>query len=571
MTAPSEPTRRLTPELLATLLIVLAYIVWLLSMPAWPSQDGPVHLYYTHVFGALLSHQPTIYTRYYTIKHLLPPYALYYYALLALSKFVPLLLADRLIVCAYLVLFVFGFRYLAQAIAPNADRSTLLATLLALNWSVGMGFVNFCLSLALVFWAMGLWLRFANTRLAARLGFLLLVVAITLTHPVPLLILLAFCAFDILQRLFLRSSPQYKTIANARFAADLATLAFASLALLYVKHFATAHPLQQTQPLAVSFLARTIQHLAAIARLHNLMLLFGHSFSALLYRAGLWLIPPIALALAVAQRMRNRAARLWTSADTWLVISIALFLIIPLLPSNISNAYFFTERLTILLWLAPLLALSGWSPPAHAASASPPRTGTTQSSHRNSPLSAGLLVFAIVVNVSLLWSANSILRPLARRIAVAEHSPVNHQGELALVLEDARPPLSTNAGLSWNPFYWAAIHVIRHDDAVLDNAPWLDSAIIPLGATAALSGAALNTADSISPHQLSLTLRNSPAARAHLLAPATFVLIEQSGLPPPLALDPALAPAPAPAAKQWTCLLAPAGWYQICDPSIPAP
>ena len=106
MSSASAPLRRFTPELLATVLIVVVYIAWLLSLPAWPSQDGPVHLYYTHVLGALLSHQPTPYTHFYTIKHLLPPYALYYYALLVLSKAVSLLMADRLIVCAYVVLFV---------------------------------------------------------------------------------------------------------------------------------------------------------------------------------------------------------------------------------------------------------------------------------------------------------------------------------------------------------------------------------------------------------------------------------------------------------------------------------
>ncbi|HVG27836.1 MAG TPA: hypothetical protein VM865_09545 [Acidobacteriaceae bacterium] len=140
MSSAFEPSsRRLSPELLATLLLSLAYIAWLLSMPACPSQDGPVHLYYTRVLSALFSHQPTPYARFYYIKHLLPPYALYYDALLLLSKFVPLLLADRLIVCLYFFSFVFGFRYLVHAIGSRADgatgpdRPTLLAVVFALN------------------------------------------------------------------------------------------------------------------------------------------------------------------------------------------------------------------------------------------------------------------------------------------------------------------------------------------------------------------------------------------------------------------------------------------------------
>jgi hypothetical protein len=565
MTSAPEPTRRLTPELLATLLIVLAYIVWLLSLPAWPSQDGPVHLYYMHVLRALLSHQPNVYAQYYTIKHLLPPYALYYYALLALSKFTSLLLADRLIICAYVVSFVFGFRYLARALGPSADTTTLLATLLILNWSLGMGFVNFCLSLSFVFWALGLWLRFADSRILPRIGFLLLVAAITLTHPVPLLLLLGFCAIDLLQRLPL--SANNRKLAHASFTVDVATLALASLALVYVRLFATSHPLEQAQPIAGSFLANTVQHVSAIVRLHNLMLLFGRSVAALFYRAALWVTPLIALALAAVQRLRNRAARIWTPGDLWLAISLALFVIVPLLPSNISNAYFFTERLTILLWLAPLLAASGWT------SARFPSTGSSVTSDepafpQRSLLFRALLLFAIAANLSLLWSANQILRPIARQMAAVERSPADHAGRLALVLEDARPPFAVRQGPSWNPFYWAPVDVIRRDNAVLDNAPWLDSAIIPLGATAALPGAALDTADSISPDHLSATLRDSPAERAQRLSPVGLILIAQPGLPPPAVLDPAVASTPG---KQWSCRLAPAGWYQQCAPSALSP
>jgi hypothetical protein len=264
------PTRRLTPELLATVIIVFAYVAWILSLPAWPSQDGPVHLYYTHVFGTLLSHHSSAYAPYYTIKHLLPPYALYYYALLLLSKGFSLLLADRLIVCVYVVLFVFGFRYLAQTVGPSADRMTLIATPLVLNWSVGMGFVNFCLAFALVLWAMGLWLRLRDARVAPRVIFLLLLAAITLTHPVSLLLLLAFCAFDVVQRMLL--SGKAVNASRAPIGVDVLTLALGSLAAVYVLLFTAAHPLQQTQAAARSFIGALREHLTAMVRLHHLML-----------------------------------------------------------------------------------------------------------------------------------------------------------------------------------------------------------------------------------------------------------------------------------------------------------
>jgi hypothetical protein len=549
ISAPEPTKRRLTPEFVATLLILLAYIVFLLTLPAWPSQDGPVHLYYTHVLSALLSHQPTVYTRFYTIKHLLPPYALYYYALLALSKFVPLLLADRLILCVYLALFIFGFRYLAQAIGPGADRVTLLATLLALNWAAGIGFVNYCLSLALALWAIGLWLRLANKGLPARLLFLFLVAAITLTHPVPLLILMAFCGFDLLRR-FLAERKRGTLAASLRLLrADLILLLLSALALLYVHHFAAAHPLADTEPITQSFLVRTAHHALAIAQLHHLSLVFGHSFPYLVYRFGQLALPLIAFALGIAQRLRNRAAGQWTSGDTWLIISIVLLIFIPFLPSDISGAFYFCERLSILIWLAPLLAASGWIP-------------RPKDTAFRSPVPAALLSFALVTNLCLLWAADAVLRPLADQIAALKHAPSLPSGDLTLLLEDDRSGWNGTAAPAWAPFYWAGAHLLRYNDAVLDNSPWLDSAIIPLGATSALPVGSHAIGDSASPHELSLQLLHSPSVRTQVLSSAGVALITQSESQGPVASEPVLAPSPG-AEKSWSCHLA-ARWYQLC-------
>jgi hypothetical protein len=559
MLSSAEPTnRRVTPELVATILLVLAYIVWILSLPAWPSQDGPIHLYYVHVMRELLSHHATVYSRYYTIKHILPPYALYYYALLALSKLCSLLLADRLILCAYLVLFVFGFRYMAQKIGPSADLATLLAVVLALNWSAGMGFLNYCLSLALVFWAIGLWLRFTGRSLGARLVFLLLVAAITLTHPVPLLILLTFCGIDWLQRLVLRRKAGGDS-QRSRITADLVLLGISALALLYVRHFSTAQPVSQPGSVHPAYVSQVGQHVLGTARMHGLALIFGRSATILTYLFGTLALLLIAYTLALVQRLRNRATGRWQPSDTWLVYAVVLLVLIPFLPSDLNDAFYFNERLSILVWLAPLLAVSGWTPgPA-----------TTWRSSTGAPASPGhlrlaLIIFAIITNLCLLWQSNKILRPIAAQMAALQYAPVSHAGQLGLILEDSRVPASTKTEPSWNAFYWAGAHVFRRDEAVLDNSPWLDAAIIPLGARPALPVAASSVGNDASPHQLSQLFLSSPEVRAHALASADFVLITQPGLPAPSELDPLLMP-PA-GGKTWTCR-AGAAWYQLCEPA----
>jgi hypothetical protein len=543
---PQPTNRRVTPEFLTTVLLVVAYIVWILSLPAWPSQDGPIHLYYVHVMRELLSHHATVYSRYYTIKHVLPPYALYYYTLLALSRLCSLLLADRLVLCAYVLLFVFGFRYIARTIGPSADLSTLLAVALALNWSAGMGFLNYTLSLALAFWAIGFWLRFNGRSLGRRLIFLLLVAAVTLTHPVPLIILLVFCAVDWTQRLVFRGKaggdPQ-----RTCFTADLVVLGLSALALLYVRRFAMAHAPSQAGAAPRDYIHEVGRHALGMLRLHGLALLFGHSLPILFYLLGTVAVLVIAYSLAVAQRLRNQKARRWRPSDTWLVYSIVLLVLIPFLPSDLNDAFYFRERLSILVWLVPLLAASGWT-----------------ASVSRGLLRPALLAFVLLINLCLIWQGDEILRPIAKLMADVQQEPISHAGEVGLILEDSRTPASYHTEPSWNAFYWAGAHVLRHDEAVLDNSPWLDAAIIPLGAQPALPVAAGSTGNDSSPHRLSQVFQRSPEVRSQALASADFVLITQPDLPPPSALDPLLMP-PA-GGKTWTCR-AGAAWYQLCEPA----
>lgn len=554
--SPAPINRRVTPELIATILLVLAYIVWILSLPAWPSQDGPIHLYYVNVLRELLSHHATVYSRYYTIKHILPPYALYYYALLALSKFCSLLLADRLVLCAYLALFVFGFRYLAQKVGPSADLSTLLVVPLALNWSAGMGFLNYCLSLALVFWAAGLWLRLTGKKLVARLVFLLLVAAITLTHPVPLLILLTLCAVDWLQRIAFRGKPGGDPQRRC-FIADLVLLGLSTLALLYVKHFTMAPPISKSGTGWRAYLSQAGHHVLETAKGHHLGLIFGHSVPILIYLAALLMLLAIAYALAIAGYLRGKADGRWRTSDTWLVYSVVLLVVIPFLPSDLNDAFFFNERLSLLIWLVPLVAASGWTTPAFTTDAAAGKTASPGS------LRLALLTFAVITNVCLLWKGDVILRPLAVQMAAIQREPISHAGQLGLLLEDSREPASINEAPSWNPFYWAGAHVFRRDEAILDNSPWLDAAIIPLGAQPALSVAAVATGNAASPHQLSQLFLRSPEIRIRALASADFVLMTQPRLPSPSILDPLLRSSPG--GKTWSCRSG-AEWYQLCVP-----
>lgn len=548
MLSSSEPTSpRFTPELLATVLVVLAYIVWILSLPAWPTQDGPIHLYYTHVLRALFSHD-TSYARFYTIKHLFPPYSFYYYALLGLSRFVSLLLADRLIVCVYVVSFVFGFRYLSRALGAGADSMTLLCTLLLLNWPLGMGFVNFCLSLSFVFWALGLWLRFAGrTAYNARIGFVLLAILTMFTHPVPLLLLLGIASLDLVMRFLANRRRSQQT--PRLFRLDLLTLIVAGFTLGYVKLFTISRPLQQTtvgeEP--VSFATRVAHNIANYSVEKGIAFLLGPGFELRLYRVLLMAVLIVPLAFALLHFVRDCKERRWTAADTALLLGIIFIFVLPFVPPDLNGSHFFAARLLLFVWIFPLLAASGTRFGARA------RTG--------------LLVFTIIGQAIVLHAANASLRPVAKSIAAidAAQGPIaSRPGNTGLALEDPRPP-DAPPGLSFNPYLWASVNIFRHDNSVLANTPWLDLAIIPLGATPRLPAASMKPEGLEFPSILRLELAADPAERDALFASVDFLVIEQAHRQPVTGLDPVL---PVDASTHWRCRTASPSWIRVCDKEV---
>ncbi len=113
---------------------------WVLSLPVFPTQDGPMHRYYAHALGAVLAHDP----RYaaYAVRRPFPPYATQYLTLLALFHVFSYSLAEKLFTCAEILCFGFGIRFAATAVGPAGAWVSLLVVPLLLPWFLMMGFYN---------------------------------------------------------------------------------------------------------------------------------------------------------------------------------------------------------------------------------------------------------------------------------------------------------------------------------------------------------------------------------------------------------------------------------------------
>jgi hypothetical protein len=142
--------------------VLYAVALLLGAAPLWvaralPMVDLPQHLHLISVLHRL-EDPTTLYPQFFAARNTLTPYLGYYYLVSALSWLLPLELANRVFLCAYVVGLPLSLAFLLRALGRPAWPS-LLALPLAYGDSFAWGFVNYCASLPLAFLCCGFFVR----------------------------------------------------------------------------------------------------------------------------------------------------------------------------------------------------------------------------------------------------------------------------------------------------------------------------------------------------------------------------------------------------------------------------
>jgi hypothetical protein len=534
--------------------LILLYCVWVFSMPNFPSQDGPLHLYCVEVFRQLLAHHAGIYSQTYFIHRFVPPYSLYYYGLILLGKAMSLTTADKVIVCAYFIILPLGLRSLLRAVSGSANWTPLLFMPVLLSWPLMMGFVNYCIAVGFGCFALAAWCRNADRPgPKPRLLFLLWLVLILLTHPVPWMFVLGFCFFELALRLLRFGTAKDKKSARpilGAFRADLFTALAGCLGYFYLTHFRSPMPPNDPIP-HVPLIRQTMQSAFDYLRTRGLTLYAGTHGAALAYRLSISLLLVAILIVAICSSIRLLRQRRWQWPAIWLLFTLLFAIMLPAIPPELNGSYYFAWRLLFLVYLSAVVASS-------AAVEHPGR------------LRFGLLAFAVLVTLLNVWLAVRFISPQSRIIATLKDAPLVAAGKPGLIMWPAgawRPE-----DLTFNPDEWAAASYFREHNLVLYNTSWLYVNIIPIKPR---------------PDRLSIleyhyeilvptpggALMHTPAEAHALLSRVGFVLAMRINTPQqnPFA-DVEGSPTPGSWAAGWSCLPTP-GW-SLCVPpgqKLPAP
>ncbi len=466
-----------------------------------------MHLYLASIFSTLLSGSPR-FQPYFFIRHLLPPYALYYDLLVALGHLVPSPWAEKLVACFIFAVTGYGFRFLTRALhGQDSGLASLFVIPLLFNWPFFMGFLNFSLSLGLALWAMGFWIHATAGPPRVfhwRLAYLCTLGLMAFTHPVPVVVVCAFVLLDLLWRAV--GGPLRFPIAaglerRAKPYADLATALVGCCTLFYIASFADK---RLTGPLSQATDRSLI--LGKLLSLSFLSIFSGAHLATYLDRLGFYLIAAASLALAFRGFVHRWRHKETSPADTLFLCAGLLLLAIPLLPPDLNGQHFFTARLLIVLWMALLAAASA--------------SGLELAPRPRSVL-AGVAVAAILGTLLL---AHHRFAPVERLLADAEHAPLRAlpPNAAGLLLTGNSAPGASD--LSFDPYRWMGAVYFRRTGSTMIDAGFMDSPVIPVGAHLGLLTGAFSQSVLESTANSEALLHRSARFRNEILPYASFVV-----------------------------------------------
>src|SRR4030095_7512729 len=155
------PTVRLMePEKLILVALIVLYLIPIWAFTYFPSQDGPAHLENANIIREYDQPDRTALRGYYVFNQTLTPNWLGHLMLAGLLSFMPMLVAEKVFLSAYVILLPISVRYDICAVRTDSAFLTVLIFPFIFNYLFHMGFYSFSYSLPMYFFFTGYWLKY---------------------------------------------------------------------------------------------------------------------------------------------------------------------------------------------------------------------------------------------------------------------------------------------------------------------------------------------------------------------------------------------------------------------------
>jgi hypothetical protein len=357
-------------------------------LPLWifrfvPTQDGPAHQSIASILREIGTPEGAYLRDYFVLRAEAFPNWFIYVMLARVLGFLPVPLAEKVLLSAYVVLLPVSFRYALGGVDRQAVSFAALSLPFVYGFHFWMGFYNFCFGVAGFFLVLGWWLRHRERPgVGQTLVLALLVLAVYFCHPVPLvlaavsLVTLAgwWMVVDVM-----RNGKSLRSVGEAFgrwLAAPLVALMPALLLLgAYLgKGKGSAFPGLQIRGKSFDFVT-----------LHALVSLDDRAMAVSCGLAALVLAAVVATAV---HRVRQRGA---VPADGLAALAAVLTAVYFLSPNELADGSYLLSRISLFPWLVFIL----WCSSAMES----------RFARRTIPLAAPALALALLGLISLRWAA----------------------------------------------------------------------------------------------------------------------------------------------------------------------
>ena len=435
---------------------VFGVLLNILILPMLPTQDGALHTYYAQVFANLLAGH-SIYSRSFAIRSVFPPYACHFYLLVGLNHFFSPYLTERIIACLVILWTFAGFTRLSKALGKNGIWGCFFVLPFLANWPLYMGFTNFALGTATLFFAMGYWLdHVENYGAKQAVATAAIIFALAAQHPIPLSLFFIFVGIELIGSCVLRfleaaPSPNAHRLISYLRTRQLPILLIFALGLFtsfWIRTFVERGAFVMNR-LSAAEIAKRIASLISMNEISPV------TFEWWLYPIAL-LSVALPAAILVVRYQRSR----WRDPRVFAVTSLLLFCVVVylVLPDEVNGA-FHTHRRFSITAIFLMLALGSAAPMASVT-----RRTMMVVALIATTVTAGLQAKAnreVIARITP--SIKACLVPPASRLLVARFGTAIYGHPLRYMPDDAAPA------------YWAT-----HCQAIFVNSLWLGQAYYPL-------------------------------------------------------------------------------------------
>lgn len=493
-------------------LAVALQIAVIFAAPLFPSQDGPMHLYYVDVLRSVLTSKGA-YAQYYALPHPLPPYLFQYALTLLMEIFWTPLVAEKVMLALYAIWFAIATRYLARALGPGWKIAALISVAFTLNRWVYMGFFNFNMGLATALFLIGYWSLHARPVLTPRkaLVFSLLLALLATMHPVPVLFVVGYIVvYTVGARFRARAAAGIagRTSHHALWRAFSIVLPLLLCGAIGLWIHAIAAPSTSLDIKALLSGVNKTERVQDLTRLLAILPLTGTTYRK---SVALLLGVLVLFCVRITGRKRSKAdgERLMLPVFLTIAGSLAIYIVAP---SRMSGGSYFPQRFCIFAFILAIVALA-----------------FNEARGRVSEIfSTACAVLLILIMAVPLWSTNRALAKTIEPFLTAP--PVVPGSRGAYIVEAGSWPADLCDNCNFSAEFHIAMHLFRESGIVLLNPPWNALPTTPLVTRENYPWT--DAIDKISPYLMPPMARwNAAASKDHI---DYFVVMKQHGGLPPL-------------------------------------